>query len=305
MSDSSNPYYVAYLREKRARNEIEQLLEDSTRQLYEKNLLLQQQIEQIQQQQQSVIQQEKLATLGTLAAGVAHEVNNPLAFIVSNLETLNNYSQILLKAIVQQETSQHLPQLQLIQDDLPDLFKDTHQGLHRIKEIVHSLLFFARTDTDAITAVDLRQAIELIIKLLQPMLQQVSLTLDVQPIPHIQFVSNELNQLLLNILINAAQACETVTSRPSAITIRLYQTDNLSAANHIVLQIADNGCGMSEETISKMFDAFYTTKPVGTGTGVGMSIVLQILNKHHCTIKVTSELDVGTQISIHFPLPAF
>ena len=108
----------------------------------------------------------------------------------------------------------------------------------------------------------------------------------------------QLEQAFLNILINAAQACETVTSRPSAITIRLYPTDN-----HIVLQISDNGCGMSEETLSKMFDAFYTTKPVGTGTGVGMSIVLQMLKKHQCTIKVTSEPDVGTQVTIHFPLP--
>jgi len=297
MSDSSNPYYVAYLREKRARNEIEQLLEDSTRQLYEKNLLLQQQIAQIQQQQQSVIQQEKLATLGTLAAGVAHEVNNPLAFIVSNLETLNNYSQILLKALDSDETSNHLPQLQLIQDDLPELFRETHQGLRRIKDIVHSLLFFTRTDNDAVNDVDLQQAIEFSLKLLQPMLQQMSLTLDFQPCAPIQFVSNELNQLLLNILINAVQACDAVTTRASAITIRLYPTDN-----HIVLQLADNGCGMSEETLSKMFDAFYTTKPVGTGTGVGMSIVLQILKKHQCTIQVTSEIDTGTQITVQFPL---
>jgi two-component system NtrC family sensor kinase len=299
MSDSSNPYYTAYLREKRARSEIEQLLEDSTRQLYEKNLVLQQQIVQIQQQQQSVIQQEKLATLGTLAAGVAHEVNNPLAFIVSNLETLNNYSQLMLQTLIQHETSHHLPQLQLIQDDLPDLFKETQQGLHRIKEIVHSLLFFARTDTNNVAEVDLQQAIEFSVKLLQPMLQQVALTLDFQPISRILFVSNELNQVLLNILINAAHACEVVNSRASAITIRLYPTDS-----HIVLQIIDNGCGMSEETQSKIFDAFYTTKPVGTGTGVGMSIVLQTLKKHQCTIKVTSELDAGTQICIHFPLPA-
>lgn len=296
MSDHNNPYYIAYQREKRARNEIEQLLEDSTRQLYEKNLLLQQQIVQIQQQQQSVIQQEKLATLGTLAAGVAHEVNNPLGFIVSNLETLNNYSQLLLKALTQFETSAEFPQLQLIKDDLPDLFHDTHQGLHRIKEIVHSLLFFSRTDTDSVTEVDLRQAIEFSLKLLQPMLQQVTVTLDFQPIPNIQFVSNELNQLLLNILINATQACETVRSRAPAISIGLYPTES-----HVVLQITDNGCGMSEETRSKMFDAFYTTKPVGTGTGIGMSIVLQILQKHHSIIQVTSELDAGTHISIQFP----
>lgn len=299
MSDQHNPYYHAYLREKRARNEIEQLLEDSTRQLYEKNLLLQQQIEQIRQQQQSVIQQEKLATLGTLAAGVAHEVNNPLGFIVSNLETLNNYSQILLRALENNETTlinqQHL---QLIQADLPDLFVETHQGLFRIKEIVNSLLFFARTDTEGMSEIHLQQALELSVKLLQPMLHQVELTLDFAPVPSVRFVSNELNQVLLNVLINAVQACEAVTTRKAKITVRLHK-----AEHHTQLVIADNGCGMSEATQSRIFDAFYTTKPVGSGTGVGMSIVLQLLQKHQCTIQVNSELDVGTEITIQFPLP--
>ena len=297
MSDSNNPYYIAYQREKRARNEIEQLLEDSTRQLYEKNLVLQQQIEQIQQQQQSVIQQEKLATLGTLAAGVAHEVNNPLAFIVSNLETLNNYSQLMLHALAQHHPSDSQHQIQMIKDDLPELFKDTHQGLHRIKDIVQSLLFFARTDTHGVTEVDVRQAIELSVKLLQPMLQHVTLHFDFQATSTIRFISNELNQVLLNILINAAEACEAVPMRASIINIRLEQTEN-----HLVLRISDNGCGMSQQTVDKMFDAFYTTKPVGTGTGIGMSIVRQILQNHHCTIQVTSELGVGTDICICLPL---
>ncbi len=299
MSDQHNPYYHAYLREKRARNEIEQLLEDSTRQLYEKNLLLQQQIEQIQQQQQSVIQQEKLATLGTLAAGVAHEVNNPLGFIVSNLETLNNYSQILLRALESNETTllnqQHL---QLIQADLPDLFVETRQGLFRIKEIVNSLLFFARTDTNSVSEIQLQQALELSVKLLQPMLHQVELTLDYTPVPSVSFVSNELNQVLLNVLINAVQACEAVTTRKAKITIRLFQ-----AEHHVQLLISDNGCGMSLTTQNHLFDAFYTTKPVGTATGIGMSIVLQLLKKHQCAIEVNSALDVGTDINILFPLP--
>lgn len=298
MNDRSNPYYLAYLREKQAKIEVEQLLEDSTRQLYEKNMLLQQQITQIQQQQQSLIQQEKLATLGTLAAGIAHEINNPLAFIISNIDTFSSYGKTLLDAV------EHYPQrqfdsnaLSLIKQDLPELAEETSQGLLRIKEIVKNLLFFARTDTAEVVEIQILEAVELNLTLLRPKLKHFKVKLNLMPVPTIHFNANELNQVLLNILLNAIQACDMMPNREAEIGIHLYRSDT-----GITLQIEDNGCGMSDVTLSKMFDAFYTTKPVGTGTGVGMSIVLEILRHGGCTIHVASVVDQGTVITLHFPL---
>jgi two-component system NtrC family sensor kinase len=297
MSDQNNPYYIAYLREKQARTEVEQLLEASTRQLYEKNLLLKKQIEQIQQQQESVIQQEKLALLGTVAAGVAHEINNPLAFILSNLETLSDYSTTLLHAVNDPASSQGAKhKLTFIAEDLPELIADTSQGLHRISRIVKNLLFFARTDTDSPCEVQLAEALDFTLQLLQPMLHQTELSRDYQPVSPIRFRLHELNQLLLNILMNAIQACAEVPERANAIQLSIQQQ-----GAQVVFTVTDNGCGMSDETLNRMFDPFFTTKAVGTGTGVGMAIVLQALHQHQCSIEVKSAVGIGTEICIRFP----
>lgn len=300
MSDQNNPYYIAYMREKQARTEVEQLLEASTRQLYEKNLLLKQQIEQIQQQQESVIRQEKLALLGTVAAGVAHEINNPLAFIISNLETFSDYSKKLLDAVNNPTATQSQQQnLNFITQDLPELISDTSQGLHRISHIVRNLLFFARTDTDAPSEVQLSDALDFTLQLLQPMLQHTELRRNYQAVQPIRFRLHELNQLLLNILVNAIQACDEVPERTNVIQLHLQQQDS-----QVLFTVTDNGCGMSDETLNRMFDPFFTTKAVGTGTGVGMAIVLQALHQHQCTIEVKSAVGIGTEICIRFPCQA-
>lgn len=298
MTDESNPYYIAYLREKQARREVEQLLEDNARLLYEKNQLLEQQISQIQKQQQSMIQQEKLATLGTLAAGVAHEINNPLAFVSSNVNTLMSYTSELLTAIAQ-SSSHSIKQstLDMIREDFPELMSDTNQGLVRIKDIIRNLLFFARADIESLSDIPLRDAIELALKLLGPKLKNVMLKSQLENVSIIQFNAGELNQVLINILVNAIQACDTVPDRTSEISVTLQQH-----ADEIILSISDNGCGMTKETLTRLYDPFYTTKPVGTGTGVGMSIVLQIIKQHNCHIQVQSVLDQGTTVSIHFPI---
>lgn len=298
MDDKDNPFYLAYMREKRARVEVETLLEDSTRQLYEKNLQLQTQIQQIQQQQQSLIQQEKLATLGIVAAGVAHEINNPLAYIISNLETLSSYGRTMLLALAgDPQTDADLRELDYIKTDLMPLIDDTTEGLSRITDITKKLLFFARTDIVGNSEICLQEAVEFSLKLLKTRLKQVRLTTKFVAGSTIQFNASELNQVLVNIIVNAIQACEEVPTRQANLQITTEQTE---AA--VILRVADNGCGISEDTRARMFDAFYTTKPVGTGTGVGLSIVLQILNQHQCSIDVQSVLGEGTEISIYFPL---
>ncbi|MDP5135617.1 ATP-binding protein [Rheinheimera baltica] len=298
MTDASNPYYIAYLREKKAKQEIEQLLEDSTRKLYEKNQLLEQKIHQIKLQQQSIIHQEKLATLGTLAAGVAHEINNPLAFVMSNVNTLTSYTENLLSALTSRSAKNiDNNTLTMILEDFPELVSDTNQGLCRIKDIVRNLLFFARTDAEVVSTLQLKDAVELALKLLGPKLKNVMLTHQLDSVPTISFNSGELNQVLINILVNSIQACEAMPEKASEINVLLTHQ-----SNHIALSVSDNGCGMSEETLTRMYDAFYTTKPVGTGTGVGMSIVLQILKQHNCDIHVQSDVGKGTTVCVTFPL---
>lgn len=298
MTDKPDPYLAAYQREKKARIEVEQLLEDSIRQLYERNVLLESQIVQIKNQQKSLIQQEKLALLGTIAAGVAHEINNPLAFVSSNVTTLNAYVSDLLNVIPKDSLNEaDTRNINFIMSDLPELISDTEHGLVRIKDIVKNLLFFARTDADQLSEVDLLLAVEIALKLLGPKLKNVLVTQNLQPVPKIIFNSGELNQVLINILVNAIQACEYMTNHTSKICVDLTQVND-----EILLNVTDNGCGMSEEVQQRIFDAFYTTKPVGTGTGIGMSIVLQILEQHDAKIVVKSELNKGTSIQIYFPI---
>jgi two-component system, NtrC family, sensor kinase len=298
MTDKPDPYLAAYQREKKARIEVEQLLEDSIRQLYERNVLLESQIVQIKNQQKSLIQQEKLALLGTIAAGVAHEINNPLAFVSSNVTTLNAYVSDLLNVIPKDSLNEaDTRNINFIMSDLPELISDTEHGLVRIKDIVKNLLFFARTDADQLSEVDLLLAVEIALKLLGPKLKNVLVTQNLQPVPKIIFNSGELNQVLINILVNAIQACEYMSNHTSKIGVDLTQVND-----EILLNVTDNGCGMSEEVQQRIFDAFYTTKPVGTGTGIGMSIVLQILEQHDAKIVVKSELNKGTSIQIYFPI---
>jgi signal transduction histidine kinase len=298
MTDKPDPYLAAYQREKKARIEVEQLLEDSIRQLYERNVLLESQIVQIKNQQKSLIQQEKLALLGTIAAGVAHEINNPLAFVSSNVTTLNAYVSDLLNVIPKDSLNDaDTRNINFIMSDLPELISDTEHGLVRIKDIVKNLLFFARTDADQLSEVDLLLAVEIALKLLGPKLKNVLVTQNLQPVPKIIFNSGELNQVLINILVNAIQACEYMTNHTSKIGVDLTQVND-----EILLNVTDNGCGMSEEVQQRIFDVFYTTKPVGTGTGIGMSIVLQILEQHDAKIVVKSELNKGTSIQIYFPI---
>lgn len=311
MGNDQNPYKVAYERKKQARLKAEEILEEKSRELFLKNQRLQESYETLQKQQVLMLQNEKLATLGTLSAGITHEINNPLAFVKSNIESLYKYhtsyarliefikDQVkLLPADARELFQQTLKEedIDYIQEDLPDLMADTKDGLCRVRDIVMNLRSFARTQSTDRCKANLIEGIESTLQLLHGELKNsVELSLNLQPTPSIICNPNELNQVFLNLIINAKHATEGVKKPMISIA---------SASNEdtITITIADNGCGMNEEALTKIFVPFYTTKPVGKGTGLGLAIAYGIVQDHKGEIKVASEEGQGTSFNICLPI---
>ncbi|MBP0047377.1 GHKL domain-containing protein [Marinobacterium sp. AK62] len=312
---ADNPYKAAYERERAARLKAEQLLEDKSRELYQQNRRLEESYEQLQQQQAALVQNEKLATLGTLTAGVAHEINNPLAYVISNVSAARDYIEAydqLVRFIQQPEVMGALPaalqeewarleqaqDLAFMQEDFPDVIADTQEGLDRVRDIVHSLRSFSRLQEGEREPSDLVDALKSTLRLLHNELKnRVTVELDLDPLPPVRCNLNEINQVFTNLIVNAVHAMEE-TARPA---LKLSsRADNGQA----VLMFEDNGCGMDEGVLKEIFTPFYTTKPVGEGTGLGLSITWGIIQDHGGEISVDSEPGQGTRFVIRLPLMA-
>ena len=311
MTNAPNPYKQAYERERKARLEAEHLLEEKSRELYQKNQHLEQSYEQLKKQQALMLQNEKLATLGTLSAGVAHEINNPVAFIKSNVESLKQYfdaynllftqiKQLLPKLPTDQR--EYLEQqlidqdIDFISEDIPQLMEDTQEGLQRVKDIVQNLRSFSRAQAGDHGSYDLLEGINSTLKLLQSELKNsVALDITLEPLPKIQCNLNELNQVFLNLILNAKHA--TVDSQSPRISVRSKHDDQ-----YVYIEIADNGCGISEEVQKDIFTPFFTTKPIGQGTGMGLAISHNIIKKHNGEIQLQSKTGEGTTFTIKLPI---
>lgn len=313
MVNSDNPYEVAYAREKRARLKAEQLLEDKARDLYLKNQKLEESYEKLKQQQALTMQNEKLATLGTLSAGVAHEINNPLAFVLSNLESLPVYKKAFLRLLKFNQdcvADSNIPQqfrdelellietedLEFLGEDMSGLIDDTVEGIQRVKEIVQNLRSFSRTQGSDYVEADLLEGIKSTLKLLNAELKNsVTLKLDLQPLPNIICNPNQLNQVFLNLIMNAKHAL--VGSSKPVLSVSSGVQDEI-----IHIRIADNGCGMPPEVVKEIFVPFYTTKPIGQGTGMGLAIAYGIIKEHGGKINVHSEEGRGSVFDIELPV---
>jgi len=291
-------------------------------QLMEKNLKLQEALDKLGRTQSQLIQQEKLAGIGQLAAGVAHEINNPLGFVISNFDTLVKYLDRLKEVLAaysewkvnmaknadfsmqawinKLDKLEKEKKLKLIMEDMPDLIKESTDGLDRVSKIIKELRAFSRVDNqNNYEEYDVNEGIESALIVARNEIKYwAEVEKEFADIPNIQAVGGAINQVFLNIIVNAAQAiklknCEGL----GLIRIRTYNDDE-----HIYCDITDSGVGISAENLNKLFNPFFTTKPVGQGTGLGLSISYDIVNKHHGEINVSSNLGVGTTFTIKLPI---
>ncbi|MBW4515051.1 MAG: GAF domain-containing protein [Timaviella obliquedivisa GSE-PSE-MK23-08B] len=273
-------------------------------------------LQELQHAQLRLIQSEKMSGIGQMVAGIAHEINNPVSFIHSNVNYINQYSQELLKLIklYQQEYPHPTPAIQLEQEtidldflseDLPKLLKSMNMGTGRIRDIVLSLRNFSRLDQAEVKPVDIHEGIDSTLLILGHRLKAqfqftgVEVIKNYGTLPLVKCYPSQLNQVFMNLLANAIDALEERKKPSNWIRISTECTD----AETVVIRIADNALGIPEHVIEKLFDPFFTTKPVGKGTGLGLSISSQIITERHGgKLRCESTLNQGTEFIIEIPI---
>jgi len=267
--------------------------------------------------QTQLIQNEKMASLGQLVAGIAHEINNPVSFIQGNLCHAQSYIDEVFKLLsLYQQHSPHTPpeiktyieeiDLTFLREDLPKIFASMKTGTNRIRKIVTSLKNFSRHDEAELKVVNLHDGIDNTLLILQHRLQRkgkepaIKIIKDYGNLPFVESYAGQLNQVFLNIINNAIDALKEELPHDNR---RLLIKTNVSERNTVTISIADNGLGMTQEIQERIFDPFFTTKAVGCGTGLGLSICHQIIvKKHRGSLVCTSKPGQGTEFRITIPI---
>ncbi len=304
------------------RKKIMVALEKSEARAQEKNRELELALHQLQHTQAQLIQAEKMSSLGTMVAGIAHEINNPINFIYGNAEHANNYIQELLELLdaYRQETVNISPviqakeeeiELEFIRQDLAQIMASIKNGTNRIREIVLSLRNFSRLDEATIKFVNIHEGLDSTLVILNHKLkQETRLHKQYGNLPPVECYPALLNQVWLNILTNAIDAVEPrqqQAERSSHYPPEIYihtetVTSNGGEPLWVRVRIGDNGPGIPAEVKHKIFDPFFTTKPVGFGTGLGLSVCFSIVQKHSGKIHCNSQPGEGTEFVIDIPI---
>jgi two-component system NtrC family sensor kinase len=258
---------------------------------------LSQDVTELRVSRQKLAQSDKLAAIGTLAAGVAHEINNPIGFISSNLNTMSKYVKKIQSFVGEQDSEQNpeIADLNEMLADFADAINESMEGTGRVKKIVADLKSFSRVDRSQKEYVNLNDGIESTLNIVWNELKyKCTVQKDFGEIPDLYCIPNQLNQVFLNLLMNAG---DSIQKEPGEIKIRTWSKDG-----SIFVSITDNGSGIKKEAMGKIFEAFYTTKEVGKGTGLGLSLAYDIVKKHRGTIDVKSEVGVGSEFTIRLPI---
>jgi len=265
----------------------------------------------LQETHEQLLQSEKMASIGQLAAGVAHEINNPVGYIASNIKTmsqyvgnictlLDSYEKIetfvagdpdALQAVLKEKEALDL---EYVKEDMQDLLNETQEGLSRVKTIVQDLKDFSHVDAGAWQAVDLHRGLDSTLNIANNEIKYCAEVVKVYgDLPLVECLASQINQVFMNMLVNAAHAIEG----RGTITIRTDSEDGWAW-----IEFSDTGKGIEAAHLRKIFDPFFTTKPVGKGTGLGLSLSFGIIKKHGGTIDVKSEVGQGTTFRITLPL---
>lgn len=257
--------------------------------------------------QAQMLQREKMASIGQLAAGVAHEINNPIGFVTSNLRTLGKYIQRLCDYIERLEkvlvdspdwaeikAERKKIKLDFLLEDCSDLIDESLDGSERVRKIVQNLKTFSRVDQAEEQSSDLNECLESTIAIVWNEIKyKAKLEKNFAELPTLRCNPQELTQVFTNILVNAAQAIEKDG---------LIKVGSSFDGENIIITIEDNGCGIEEDNLTRIFEPFFTTKDVGKGTGLGMSISYEIVKKHGGDLQVQSTVGKGTSFTLKLPV---
>jgi PAS domain S-box-containing protein len=268
-------------------------------------------IERLSQAQDQLLQSEKMASIGQLAAGIAHEINNPLGFVNSNMGALQNYVGVLCKVIGDYDncvaSSKSREELQrgllaireradlaFVTEDVGDLVRESLEGIRRVRDIVQALKDFSHVGEAEWQVADLHQGLDTTLSIAANEIKyKANVVKEYGQLPPVECLVSQLNQVFMNLLVNAAQAIEghgTITIRTSC------------HGDMVQIAVSDTGSGIAPDHLKRVFEPFFTTKPVGSGTGLGLSLSYGIIHKHGGHIDVSSTVGKGSTFAVHIPV---
>ncbi|MDO8262455.1 MAG: PAS domain S-box protein [Gallionella sp.] len=305
-------FFTAIIRDLAERKQLEEQLTAQYQHLKDANKSLVESNQHLKLAQNQLLQSEKMASIGLLAAGVAHEINNPIGYVNSNMGTLEKYLTDIFAVLDRYESAEMLldkdnPQYEVLRrlkeeinlgylrEDIKALIAESHQGLERVKKIVLDLKNFSHADSeDQWMLADIHRELDTTLNVVWNELKyNCEVVKEYGSLPEIYCLPSQLNQVFMNLLVNAAQAIEV----RGTITLRTGQE-----GDRVWAEVSDTGNGIPPEDFPHLFDPFFTTKPVGKGTGLGLSVSYSIVERHHGKIEVHSEVGKGSTFRVWLPV---
>lgn len=306
--------FTARIRSAIKQKNLENSITKQFKESIEKNRELRELYEKLRKAQVQMIEREKLIGIGQLASGIAHEINNPLGFVMSNLATLTDYYASIEKINKMNEAWLQSQKIELpehikdamdeefienIVEDIPFIFKDMKDGLTRIKEVVKGVRFFSRVDSNGeIEHIDFEDVLNSIMILTEKDRANIDTKIINQVERPIECIASDINKSVLNIVLNSIQALEESDAAIKSLHINVSENQG-----NLICEISDNGVGISKKHIDDVFNPFFTTKEVGAGSGLGLTVVYEtIVNKHKGSVDIVSDEGKGTIVRFSIPL---